>query len=148
MFHCAIANPVDSGILADGLVEGVYQDNFKKFENSILCNPVGIEDAQITTPAPHSFLGNTAKITSKLQLIHSLVGGLAIHSTLGHLSLPTTTANTSPIDYESLFGFIAQASGLIGAGGAGDTYNFGELPVFPTAHSEEEAHNIRLLLPP
>lgn len=51
-------------------------------------------------------------------------------------------------DELTLFGLVTQPAGLVGPGGSGGTVEVGQLPVLPAADTEEEAHHIRLLLPP
>lgn len=47
-----------------------------------------------------------------------------------------------------LLGLVAQAVRLVRAGGAGQTVNLGQLAVLPRPHTEEEAEQVSLLLPP
>jgi len=56
-----------------------------------------------------------------LELVHTLVGGLAIGGSLGYRSLAASTADANAVDDISLFGLIPEAAGLVGARGAGGT---------------------------
>lgn len=70
-------DPVDAGIAADGLVRGVDEDNFVVLVGRVLVNPVGVEDAQVSAAATDTLLGGRFERALVLELVHTLVGGLA-----------------------------------------------------------------------
>lgn len=43
MFVYGVTDPVDSGVVSDGVVEGVYTDYFEVFVGSVLSNPIGVQ---------------------------------------------------------------------------------------------------------
>lgn len=52
-----VDDPVDAGILADGLVLGVDEDDLVVLVGRVLVDPVGVEDAQVGAAAADTFLG-------------------------------------------------------------------------------------------
>ena len=55
-------------------------------------------------------------------------------------------SNKKVLNY--LLSLVSKASGLIGAGGAGDAHNSRKLPVLPAANPKQKPHHIGLLLLP
>merc|ERR1719375_3093275 len=51
MLHGVAADPVDPGVVTDGLVERVHHYHFVPLVHCVRSNPVGIQDAN---PHPHS----------------------------------------------------------------------------------------------
>ena len=113
---------------------------------SILINPIRIQNPQICTPSPHPFLSGNPQTLLILELIDSLIRRLAVRRSLGHRAFTTTTANTHTVDHIALLGFVAEATGFVGTGRSRRTVDDVELAVFPAAHAEEEAENIRLFV--
>lgn len=72
-----VDDPVDASITADGLVLRVNEDDFKVLVGRILVDPVRVEDAEIGSTAADTLLGGGAERSLVLELVHSLVGGLA-----------------------------------------------------------------------
>lgn len=48
----------------------------------------------------------------------------------------------------TLFGLVAQPTGLVRSGGSRSTVKVGQLTVLPAADTEQEAHHIGLLFAP
>ena len=141
-------DPVDAGIVANLLMSGVDQNDFIVLVCGVLSNPVGVQDAQVTTASSDTFFGQTALAALELEFVDTLTLGLAIDDTLSVVSLAATTANTHAVDDITLLGLIAQASGLIGTRGAGSTMDYWQLTIFPSADSQQETENITLFLLP
>ena len=72
-----VADPVDAGILADGLVLGVDKDDLVVLVGRVLVDPVGVEDAQVGAAAADALLSDRAERALELELVHTMVGGLA-----------------------------------------------------------------------
>lgn len=78
----SIADPVDTGIVTDGLVSGVNKDDLKVLVHSVLVNPVGVEDAESSALAANALLSKVAKVAGRLQLGDTSVNRLTIVNTL------------------------------------------------------------------
>ena len=50
-------DPVDLGIISDGVVGWVAEDDFVVFVDTVLTDPVAVEHSQSTEGAPDSFFG-------------------------------------------------------------------------------------------
>lgn len=72
-----IDDPVDAGILADGLVLWVDKDNLVVLVGRVLVDPVRVEDAQVGASLADTLLGSRTKRALVLELVYSLVGWLA-----------------------------------------------------------------------
>jgi hypothetical protein len=114
-----VDDPVDAGVAADGLVHGVDQDDLVVLVGAVLVDPVAVEDAQVGAAAADTLLGGGLEGALVLELVHTLVGGLAVGGALGDGPLAATAADAHAVDDVALLGLVAQAAGLIGARGAG-----------------------------
>jgi len=72
-----VDDPVDAGVLADGLVLGVDEDDLVILVGRVLVDPVRVEDAQIGAAAADTLLGRGLEGALVLELVDTLVGGLA-----------------------------------------------------------------------
>lgn len=97
----SIAEPVDAGVVADGVVGGVNKDDFKVFVGGVLVHPVGAEHTQVGASAANTLLGHTSEVALEFQVLDTLVGGLSVHDTLGVGALASTTAHANSVDDES-----------------------------------------------
>jgi len=70
-------DPVDAGVATDGLVLGVDEDHLVVLVGRVLVNPVRVEDAQVGAAAADALLGGGLEGALVLQLVDTLVGGLA-----------------------------------------------------------------------
>ena len=70
-------DPVDAGITADGLVLGVDKDDLVVLVGRVLVDPVRVEDAEIGTAAADTLLSSRLERALILELVDTLVGGLA-----------------------------------------------------------------------
>lgn len=70
-------DPVDAGVDADGLVLGVDEDDLVVLVGRVLVDPVGVEDAQVGAAAADTGLSGRLERALVLQLVDTLVGGLA-----------------------------------------------------------------------
>ena len=71
-----------------------------------------------------------------------------VSSTLGNRPLAATASHTDTVDNIALLGLVAELAGLMGTSGAGAADDGLTLTVFPAADTENESHDVRLLLPP
>jgi hypothetical protein len=72
-----VDDPVDAGVAADGGVLGVDEDDLVVLVGGVLVDPVGVEDAQVGAAATDTLLSGGLEGALVLQLVDSLVGGLA-----------------------------------------------------------------------
>ena len=101
-----VDDPVDAGVLADGLVLGVDEDDLVVLVGRVLVDPVGVEDAQVGATTTDTLLSGDAEGALVLQLVDTLVGGLACNDpnpSASH-SLP------SPIPSKRRIFFLSSAS--------------------------------------
>ena len=62
----SIADPVNTRIVADGLVSGVNKDDLEVFKNSVLVYPVRVEDTESTALAANALLSKVAEVAGRL----------------------------------------------------------------------------------
>jgi len=148
MLVAALANPVDARIVADNLVEGVDHDDLVPLVESVLSDPIGIEDAQVADTATDTGLGDRALIHNLLLLVDTGVLGLTVDLTLGGATLAATTVNADAKDGKALLLLETQAAGLVGTRSVLGTNDGGHLTVLPAADTKQETHHIALLLSP
>ena len=141
-------DPVNSGVTGHSLVVGVNHDDLEELEGTVLTNPVRVENAEVSSASANSLLSDGAVRSVGLELVDTLVDGLAVDNTLGDRSLAATTSDSDSVDHVALLGLVAELAGLISAGGSVALVDDGELSVLPGSHSEDESENIRLLLSP
>ena len=60
---------------------GIYKNNLIIFVNTILIDPVRIQNAQVATTATNTFLCDTPQASLELEVIDTLTNGFAIGST-------------------------------------------------------------------
>ena len=72
-----VDDPVDAGIAADGLVLGVDEDDLVVLVGRVLVDPVGVQDAEVGASAADTLLSGRLEGALVLELVHTLVGGLA-----------------------------------------------------------------------
>jgi hypothetical protein len=75
-------DPVDAGVLADSLVLGVDEDDLVVLVGGVLVNPVGVQDAQVGAATADTLLSGRLEGSLVLELVHTLVGGLACSNKL------------------------------------------------------------------
>ena len=116
-----VGDPVDTGITADGLVLGVDQDNLEVLVGGVLVDPVGVQDTQVGAATANTLLSGGSESTLVLELVDTLVGGLAVGGTLGSRALATTATDTGTVDNVALLGLVTETASLVGARGARST---------------------------
>jgi hypothetical protein len=72
-----VDDPIDAGISADGLVLWVDENDLEVLVRSVLVDPVRIEHTKIGSTATDTLLSRSSQRALVLQLVDTLVGGLA-----------------------------------------------------------------------
>lgn len=134
-----VDDPVDAGIVADGIVAGVDGDNLIVLVGSILVDPVRVQDAETTNATSDTLLSNRAEVAGELELVDTLVLRLTVNDTLGDRALASTTTNSDTEDGEALLGLVTESMGLVSARRLVQTVELGKLTVFPGADTQKEA---------
>lgn len=105
-----VDDPVDAWVAADGLVLWVDHDDLEVLVGGVLVDPVGVEDAEIGAAAADTLFGGGAEGSLVLQLVDTLVGWLAVGSTLWRRSLAATAADANAVDDIALLSLVALLS--------------------------------------
>ena len=143
-----VDDPVDGGIVADGGVVRIDEDDFVVLVGGILVDPVAVENTEVTADTANTAFGNGAEVASVLQLVDTLVLGLTVDNTLRIRSLASTTTDSNTVNNVTLLSLHAQSASLVGTSGVSDTADLGELTIFPSTNTKEVTHGIALLLSP
>lgn len=77
VFVDGVDDPVDAGIAADGLVLRVDKDDFVVLVGAVLVDPVRVEHTQVGAATADTLLSGRLEGTLVLELVDTLVGGLA-----------------------------------------------------------------------
>ena len=72
-----VHDPVNPRVAANSLVLRVNENDFIVLVRGILVDPVRVEHPQISAATANTFLGGRSKRALVLELVHTLVGGLA-----------------------------------------------------------------------
>lgn len=91
-----VDDPVDAGVDADGLVLGVNEDDLVVLVGGVLVDPVRVEDAQVSAAATNTLLSGGLQGALVLQLVHTLVGGLAYQEERGRVSFLCCSPDRRP----------------------------------------------------
>jgi len=148
VFVHGIADPVDSGVVTDGVVSGINADHFEELMSSVFSHPVRVENSQARHGGTDTFFGHRAEGSLELKFADSLAGRLTVNDTLGNGSLAATSSDLDSVDNVTLLGLVAETVGFVNAGRTGGTVNGGQLTVFPGSHTEDKSHHISLFLSP
>jgi len=141
-----LGDPVDPGIATNSLVVRIDQDDFIVLVDTILVDPVRVEDTQVATSPSNTLLRNTPQATLRLDMLDTLTNRLAVGSTLGHLFLAVTPPDTNTVDDISLLGLVSETASLIRARRTRCSVDNVQLAVLPAPNTKEESEDIRLLL--
>ena len=76
-----VADPVDTGITTDSLVVGVNEDDLEVLVDTVLVDPVRVENSETSATTSYTFLGGGAERTLELEVVDTLVGRLTVSST-------------------------------------------------------------------
>ena len=72
MLHHRLADPVDAGVVADGVVAGVHKNDLVVLEGGVLVHPIGVEHAEAAELPAGSLLSDGTLVPLELQLSHTL----------------------------------------------------------------------------
>jgi len=72
-----IDDPANARIAADSLVLRIDEDDLEVFVGGVLVDPVRVEDTQVGATTSDTLLSSRLEGSLVLELIHTLVGGLA-----------------------------------------------------------------------
>ena len=143
-----LGDPIDSGIISDCSVGGINHDNLKPLVDRVLTNPVRVQNSESSTLATGSLFGNGTKVSDKLLLLDTGILWLTIVDTLSNALLSVSSLNTDSVDDITLLGLISESVSLVGTRWLTCSVDCRQLSVLPSAKSENESHDIRLLLVP
>lgn len=143
-----VGDPLKTGVLADGGAHGIDKDDLEVLVGGILVDPVRVENTEVAALATNTLLSEGTEVADGLELVDTVVLGLAVHDTLGGLALAATAADSNAVDNDALLGLVAEAVGLLRAGRANQLLDLLLVAVLPGANAEQEAHHIALLLAP
>merc|ERR1712072_1055896 len=104
VLHGGLADPVDAGVVADGIVHGVHQDHLVVLVGGVLAHPVGVEHVQVAASLGHAVLGGVAQGVRVLVLVDTLALGVG--------PLAATTAHAHAVDAVTLLRLVAHAARL------------------------------------
>lgn len=76
-----VGDPVDPGITTDSLVAGVDEDDLKVLVDSVLVDPVRVENSEVTTSSSNSLLGGSLETSLELEVVDTLPDGLTVGGT-------------------------------------------------------------------
>lgn len=99
-----VADPVNSGIVADADMLGVHKDNLKILVGGICVNPVGVQNSEVASDTADSLLCNAAQVSGELKLVDTLVFRLTVHNTSVVRTLTTSSTDSNSEDRETLKG--------------------------------------------
>lgn len=122
-----VGDPLNPGVVADGVVGRIDEDNLEVLVGGILVDPVGVEHTKVAGTASDPLLGDRAEVALELQLGDTVVGGLTVHDTLAVRPLAATTADAHAVHDVALLGLVSQTAGLVGPRRVGAPHNRGEL---------------------
>ena len=72
-----LCDPVNARVATDGFVLGVDEDDLEVLVRRVLVDPVRVEDVEVGAPAADALFGSGFERALVLELVHTLVGGLA-----------------------------------------------------------------------
>lgn len=93
MFHCRACEPVQSGVITNGVMVRVNKNHLIVLVRRILIHPVRVEHTQVTALSTSPLFSDRTLVALELQLRNTLVLGFTVLDTLLDGTLATTTAN-------------------------------------------------------
>lgn len=143
-----VTDPVDSGIVSDGLVHRINHDALIPLVHGILGNPVRVEDSERSQLTTNTLLSNGSKVSGSLDSGDTGGGGFSVADTLGHLALTRSTLDTDTVNQETLFGFVTKTASFVRSAGSASPVDGRELTILPSPDTRQKSHDIALLLLP
>lgn len=127
-----VGDPVDSGITSDSLVRRVDTDDLVVLVDTVLVDPVRVQDSQVAATPANTLLGGGSETSLELEVVDTLSDGFTVGGTLGDGLLPVSSSDSDSVDHVALLGLVTQSSSLVGPGRSGRSVDDGELSVLPT----------------
>ena len=142
----------------------VNEDDLVVLVNTVLVDPVRVQDTKVAATLADTLLSHTLKATLWLEVVDTLADGLAVGRTLGDVFLAVAPADTDAVDDIALLGLVAKTTSLVGARWTRCAVDDVQLTVLPAPvgsfrissrrkkalqhapNTEEEPEDIRLLL--
>ena len=109
VLHHGLADPVDTGIVADHAVGRVDHDDLEVLVHTIHSNPVRVVNTEVAAAAAHALLGKVLKVAGALELVDGTgAAGLTPHGTLVNGPLAGTTADANTVHDKALLGLVPE----------------------------------------
>ena len=86
------------GYCTHSLVVGVDENDLVVLVDTVLVDPVRVQDTEVTASLADTLLRNALKTSLRLQVVDTLADGLAVGGTLGDLLFAVTPAYTDTVD--------------------------------------------------
>ena len=141
-------DPVDSWVSSDSVMVWINNDDLEEFGDSILSNPVGVEDSHVLASSSDLLFSDVSVGSSFLLLSDTKMDWLTVDNTLVDSSLSSSSSDSDSVDDVSLLLFESKSSGLVESRWSSDSVHDSELSVLPASDSEHESDNVRLLSSP
>ena len=97
------------------LVARVNADDLVVLVNTVLVNPVRVQDTQVAASLANTLFRNALQAALGLEVVDTLADGFTIGSTLGDWALAATATNTDTVDDIALLGLVSKTAGLVRA---------------------------------
>lgn len=143
-----LTDPVDLGIVPNGVVSVVDQDDLVIRVHVVVSHLIGIKDARICALLSSKLLGRSLVVERRLNLMNTSIDTLTTGVTVvisGAHRIPLL--NTHVVDEVALLGLVAQLPGSLQEGGSLLPVNLVPLPGLYYSESQDVSHDIALALP-
>ena len=137
VLHCSSADPVDAGIVADGLVRWVNHNDLEPLVVTVHGNPIGVKNSQRAHNAADTLLSVDTELTVVLETDDTDVTWLTIPDLVLALSNAASSSDTDSEDYKSLLGLVSNPASLLWAGWVADAHDLWELTIFPLSDTRD-----------
>jgi len=102
-----VADPVDSGVVTDGLVHRIDHDHFIPLADGVLGDPVRVQDSEGSHLATDTLFSDGSQVAGGLNGSHTGGRWLAVADTLCNSSLTTTSFDTDTEHNETLLSLVS-----------------------------------------
>merc|ERR1711924_104005 len=109
-----VADPANARIATDSFVGDIDHDDLEVFEGSILVEPVRVEHSQVASFACCSLLSDTTQGAPGLQVVDACIARLAIHLTLVHWTLASSTTDADTVEQNPCLALYPRRRALSG----------------------------------
>ena len=145
---CRVADPVDLGVVADGLLLWVDADDFEPLIDTVLVDPVAIQDADVSEFLSNALLSDDTAVLDELAAEDTGGLWLTVGDSTVHWALVATTADANAVHAEAGLALVAETACLLWASGACEGYDALLVSVFPGAETLKVGENFTALLSP